>query len=87
VKRAIALRYGDADDAPVVVSSGEGALAAVIERAALDYGVPVVRDVPLADALAELRVGDAIPEALYETVAAVLREVARMSDEAPDAAE
>jgi type III secretion system FlhB-like substrate exporter len=76
MKRAVALRYGEVDEAPVVVSSGEGDLAARIERAALDYGVPVVRDVPLADALAELGVGEAIPEELYEAVAIVLRELA-----------
>jgi type III secretion system FlhB-like substrate exporter len=76
VKRAIALRYGDADEAPVVVSSGEGDLARRIERSAREYGVPVVHDVPLADALAELRIGDPIPEALYEAVAAILRELA-----------
>jgi type III secretion system FlhB-like substrate exporter len=34
-----------------------------------------VRDVPLARALIELEVGDAIPEALYQAVAEILREV------------
>jgi type III secretion protein U len=36
--------------------------------------VPVVRDVPLARALVELEIGDAIPEVLYEAVAEILRE-------------
>jgi type III secretion protein U len=63
------------DDAPVVVASGRGDVAARIVRAAHDWAIPVVRDVPLARALAELSVGDAIPEALYEAVAEVLREV------------
>ena len=76
MKRAIALRYGDTDDAPVVVSNGEGDVAAIIQRAAAAYAIPVVRDVPLADALAQLQVGDPIPEALYEALAAILREVA-----------
>lgn len=73
---ATALRYDEADGdaAPVVVASGEGDLAARIVAAARDYGVPVVRDVPLARALAELQVGDVIPEALYEAVAEVLRD-------------
>ncbi len=79
MKRAVALRYdgasADGDAAPVVVSSGVGDVAARIERAAIECGVPVVRDVPLCDALAALSVGDAIPEALYEAVAAVLREL------------
>ncbi len=76
MKRAVALRYGDADESPVVVSSGEGDLALRIERVARDHGVPVVEDVPLATALAELHVGDPIPEALYEAVATILRELA-----------
>jgi type III secretion system FlhB-like substrate exporter len=77
MRRAIALRYDeDAERAPVVVSSGHGAVASQMERAAADYGVPIVRDVPLADALSGLRVGDEIPEALYDAVAAVLNELA-----------
>ena len=77
---ACALRYQttsdderEADGAPVVVANGEGDLAQQIIRAARDYGIPVVRDVPLARALSELAVGDEIPEALYEAVAEILR--------------
>jgi type III secretion protein U len=81
---ACALRYrqgeeGDEgegpDDAPVVVASGAGELAQQILQAAQQWGIPVVRDVPLARALVELQVGDVIPEALYEAVAEILREV------------
>jgi FlhB-like protein len=71
---ACALKYKDDEDqAPIVVASGEGDLAERIVRAARDYGIPVVRDVPLAQALRELEVGDVIPEALYEAVAEILR--------------
>lgn len=76
MKRAVALRYDQDDEAPFVVSSGEGDLANRIERAAIQFCVPVVRDAPLAAALAELNIGDAIPEALYEAVAEILRELA-----------
>jgi flagellar biosynthesis protein FlhB len=65
------------DRAPVVIAHGEGDLAARIVRAAHDYSVPVVRDVPLARALVELPLGQAIPESLYEAVAAVLLAVAQ----------
>ena len=80
---ACALRYDEkeGDEAPVVVASGEGELAARIVREAEAYGVPVVRDVPLARALVELQVGEVIPEALYEAVAEVLREIAGQEDE------
>lgn len=74
---ACALRYDESegDPAPVVVASGEGDFAARIVEAAREAGVPVVRDVPLARALLELEIGAAIPEALYEAVAEILREV------------
>ncbi len=73
---ACALRYdeGEGDEAPVLVASGQGDLAQKIIEAARQYGVPVLRDVPLARALVELEVGTAIPEALYEAVAEILRE-------------
>jgi len=72
---ACALRYekGDEDAAPTLVTKGEGALAARILEAARVYGVPVIRDVPVARALYELELGTEIPEALYEAVAEVLR--------------
>ena len=73
---ATALRYDESEDAaPQVVAHGAGELARKIIEAAHAYGVPVVRDVPVAQALAELELGDEIPEALYEAVAEVLHEV------------
>ncbi len=73
---ATALRYtGAEDEAPRIVASGEGDLARRMIAAAHAFGVPVVQDVPVARALRELQVGDEIPEALYEAVAEILREV------------
>ena len=81
---ACALRYDeeDGDEAPVVVASGHGDLAARIVQAARAHNVPILQDIPLARALVELEIGSAIPEALYEAVAEILRE-AWSSDEAP----
>lgn len=79
---ATALAYHEErDEAPRVVSQGRGELARKIQDAARAYGVPVVRDVPVARALAELEVGDAIPEALYEAVAEILREIWEREEE------
>jgi flagellar biosynthesis protein FlhB len=75
---ATALRYVDGEDeAPAVLATGDGDLARRIQEAARAYGIPVIRDVPVARALSELQVGDTIPEALYEAVAAILDEVWR----------
>ncbi len=72
-----ALRYdaGDEASAPRVLAHGEGELARRMLEAAHHWNVPVVRDVPLARALQELQLDEEIPEALYEAVAAVLREL------------
>jgi type III secretion protein U len=80
---ATALRYASDDEAaPRVIAQGEGELARRMIDAAHAYGVPVVRDVPVARALQELEVGDEIPEALYEAVATILKEVWESSTEA-----
>jgi type III secretion protein U len=73
---AVALRYQEQEDAaPCVLAQGQGDLARRIIEAAHAYGVPVVRDIPIARALSELELGDEIPEALYEAVAEILKEV------------
>ncbi|HEY4159576.1 MAG TPA: EscU/YscU/HrcU family type III secretion system export apparatus switch protein [Polyangiaceae bacterium] len=73
---ATALKYvADETEAPEVVAQGQGEVAKLIIEAARAYGVPVVRDVPVARALNELESGDEIPEALYEAVAEILREI------------
>jgi flagellar biosynthesis protein FlhB len=72
---ACALRYDaqGGDEAPHLVASGRGELATRMVDAARHYGIPILRDVPLARALIELDIGTEIPEALYEAVAEVLR--------------
>lgn len=73
---ATALKYSEEEElAPSVVAQGQGEMAKLIVEAARAYGVPIVRDVPVARALNELEVGDEIPEVLYEAVAEILREI------------
>ncbi len=73
---ACALKYagtsGD-EEAPQLTAKGDGALAARMIETARFYGIPIIRDVPVARALFELENGTEIPEALYEAVAEVLR--------------
>lgn len=67
-KRAVALRYGEGDAAPVVVASGMGYLAERIVEVAADNQVPIYEDNSLATALAQLRLGQEIPENLYKAI-------------------
>jgi flagellar biosynthesis protein FlhB len=83
---ATALRYDErGDGAPQIIAKGQGALALQLMDAARAYGIPIVRDVPVARALHELELGDEVPEALYEAVAEILREVWDQSDTAKSA--
>jgi flagellar biosynthesis protein len=70
-KRATALRWTGAG-APQVVAAGRGAVAEKILEHAHAAGVPVREDPGLADALAQLALGDEVPEAMWTAVAEVL---------------
>ncbi|MBI5365136.1 MAG: flagellar biosynthesis protein FlhB [Planctomycetes bacterium] len=85
---AVALRYerdaqGKKKRAPVVVAKGVDLVAQRIKQVARDADVPLFEDVPLARALhAQCEIGDEVPEALYQAVAAVLAYVYRVQGEA-----
>jgi len=71
-KVAVALRYAWGDRAPEAVASGRGELAARLVDAALAHGVPVHEDAALAELLARVPVGTAIPPAAFLAVARLL---------------
>lgn len=68
---AVALRY-DAPDAPKVVAVGRGELGQRIIDTAREHGVPLESNPALAEALSTIELDAAIPEALYEAVAAII---------------
>lgn len=62
--------------APTVTAKGVDEVAQRIKRIAMDAGVPLVENRPLARALyADVEIGDAIPEKYYQAIAAVLAHV------------
>jgi flagellar biosynthetic protein FlhB len=70
---AVAIRYDeDEEAAPRVIAKGQRLIAEQIKEVAKQFGVPVMRNVPLAHALHDVDVGHEIPEDLYEAVAEVL---------------
>jgi len=69
--------------APRVVAKGSRVMAEKIKQVAKEHGVPILRNVPLAQALTELELGENIPEDLYEAVAEVLNWVYGLSEGAP----
>jgi flagellar biosynthetic protein FlhB len=77
---AVALRYShDFMATPVVVAKGKNYLALKIKQIAIDSGVPLVENPPLAQALYKsVEVGHEIPAHLYRAVAEVLAYIYRL---------
>jgi flagellar biosynthetic protein FlhB len=79
---AVAIKYDkDKTKAPTVVAKGMRVHAEKIKEIAKHYGVPILRNVPLAQALNKLDIGEEIPEDLYEAVAEVLSFVYKIREE------
>ncbi len=77
---AIALRF-DAKKmtAPKVIAKGSGFIAGRIKEIAMEHGIPIVEEKPLAQALYKtVEIDDLIPAALYQAVAEVLAYVYRL---------
>ena len=68
---AVALVY-DGDNAPRVAAKGRGPLAAQLLALAEAHGIPLENDPELASMLAQIPLGDDIPEALYLAIAEVI---------------
>jgi flagellar biosynthetic protein FlhB len=77
---AVAIQYDRVSmGAPKVVAKGADFLAQKIKKIAAEAGVPMVENVPLARTLyKKVKVGQAIPRALYQAVAEVLAYVYRL---------
>ncbi len=79
---AIAIQY-DAEKmaAPVVVAKGAGVVAQRIRKLALENGVPIVENKPLAQSLyKDVDLGKPIPDKLYAAVAEVLAYVYQLKN-------
>ncbi|MDP8243419.1 MAG: flagellar biosynthesis protein FlhB [Candidatus Hinthialibacter antarcticus] len=78
---AVALKYQTGDmAAPQVVAKGRNHLARRIRKIAVENGVPIVENKPLAQSLWKLvEVGQFIPPDLYQAVAEVLAYVYRLT--------
>ncbi|MFH1131965.1 MAG: EscU/YscU/HrcU family type III secretion system export apparatus switch protein [Pseudomonadota bacterium] len=80
VRLAAAVRYDRSkESAPIVVARGRRLVATKIREVARANNVPIIRNVPLAQALTELDLNQEIPSELYQAVAEVLRFVYELS--------
>ena len=77
---AVALQYDrSAVPVPRVIAKGRGETGEAILALAREHGIPIEENAPLAEALAQVEIGDDIPEALYRVVAEVLVFILRAS--------
>ncbi len=76
---AVALKYEDKMQAPVVVAKGQDFMAQRIKALAIDHDVTIVENRELARALyQQVEIGFPIPEELYKAIAEVLAYVYRL---------
>lgn len=80
-RRAVALAYNEADDAPRVVAKGYGEIAERIIEEAERQGI-YVHDAPeLVALLMNLNLDEQIPPSLYQVIAELLVWVRQIADE------
>ncbi len=85
---AVAIKYDrEKGGAPRVVAKGMRKNAETIKDIARQAGVPILRNVPLAQALHKLDLEEEIPEELYEAVAEVLNFVFELKEKEQKAAD
>ncbi|MEW6697244.1 MAG: flagellar biosynthesis protein FlhB [Bacillota bacterium] len=78
---AVALRYEQPMESPVVVAKGTDQLARQIREIAQEHDVPVIENVEVARLLyANVEIGQAIPIEMYQAVAEILAMVYRLKN-------
>lgn len=70
-RQVIALNY-DGQTAPTLTAKGDDELAEAILAIARHHEVPIYENADLVRLLARLELGEAIPEALYRTIAEII---------------
>jgi flagellar biosynthesis protein len=80
---AVALKY-DGKNAPKVTASGTGLTAEQILQIAEAHGIPLQTEPELARILAQIPLGDEIPNELYVAVAEIIAFAYFLSGKTPD---
>ncbi len=82
-RRAVALQY-DGKNAPAVTASGSGELARTLIDIAREHGIPLFENEPLLNLLADMDVGEEIPETLYLCIAQVIAFAYKIQGKVPE---
>jgi flagellar biosynthesis protein len=85
-RQAIALTY-DGRNTPTLSAKGNDALAETILAIAREHEVPIYENSELVRLLARLELGDAIPEALYRSIAEIIAFAWHLKGKCPEGVE
>ena len=77
-KKAVALKYDNGSQAPLIAASGKGFLARRMIQIAEQENVPIVENKNLAEVLAVQEVGSTVPEETWEVLAKIFAFVLRL---------
>jgi len=80
---AVVLSY-DGERAPQVTAKGVGKIAAQILAIAREHDIPLHEDPQLVEILAQIDLGEEIPETLYQVVAEIIAFVYILKGKKPD---
>jgi len=70
-RKAVALKYIEGTEAPLILAKGEGRTAKLMLEEAEKQGVPVTEDKVLVDMLGLASAGDVVPENTWQALAVI----------------
>jgi flagellar biosynthesis protein len=83
-ERVLGIEYAETgENAPSISVKGQGSSAEEIVRIATRYGIPVIEQPQLTEALFRLPLDTSIPVKWFETVAIIFREVQEIFRRSP----
>ncbi len=80
-KKAVALKYIEGIEAPVVLAKGQGRTAERMLEEAEKNGIPVTHDQVLVDMLGLTAAGDIVPENTWQALAVIFSYILEERDE------
>ena len=79
-RKAVALKYIEGTEAPVILAKGEGRTAKLMLEEAEKQGIPVTQDKILVDMLGLSSAGDLVPENTWQALAVIFSFILSQDD-------
>ena len=79
-RKAVALKYIEGSEAPLILAKGEGRTANLMLEEAEKEGIPVTEDKVLVDMLGLSSAGDIVPENTWQALAVIFSFILSKND-------